>query len=76
MLEFLMGEDEWELVKKFQVTSFFRRKQATKNTWDWADQKINKPHLQMQAQRLAANRPTQRAARLFRKWLWPDRAGV
>jgi len=65
--DFLMGEDEWELIKKFQVTSFFRRKQATENVWDWADQKINKPHLKMQAQRLAADRRTQLAARLLRK---------
>ena len=65
--DFLMGEDEWELIKKFQVTSFFRRKRATENTRDWADQRINKPHLEMQAQRLAADRRTQLAARLLRK---------
>jgi len=65
--DFLMGEDEWELIKKFHVTSFFRRTRATTNDWDWADQKINKPHLEMQARRLATNRQPHRAARLLRK---------
>jgi hypothetical protein len=65
--DFLMGEDEWELLRKFHVTSFFRRTRATTNTWDWADQKINKPHLIMQARRLAEGRHPHRAARLWRK---------
>jgi hypothetical protein len=65
--DFLMGEDEWELVKMFQVTSFFQRKQATNTLWDWADQKINRPHIERQAQRAMADRPAQRAARLLRK---------
>jgi len=43
--DFLLGEDEWELIQSFQVTSFFRRKRETVNEWDWADQKINKAHL-------------------------------
>jgi predicted O-methyltransferase YrrM len=43
--DFLLGEDEWELIQSFQVTSFFRRKRETVNEWDWADQKINKSHL-------------------------------
>jgi predicted O-methyltransferase YrrM len=45
LYDFLLGEDEWELIQSFQVTSFFRRKRETVNEWDWADQKINKPHL-------------------------------
>lgn len=49
--DFLSGEDEWELVKAFQVTSFFRRVKETTVEWDWADQKINTPHLE----RMAAN---------------------
>jgi predicted O-methyltransferase YrrM len=43
--DFLVGEDEWELIQSFQVTSFFRRQRETVNEWDWADQKINKRHL-------------------------------
>jgi hypothetical protein len=43
--DFLLVEDEWELIQSFQVTSFFRRKRETVNEWDWADQKINKAHL-------------------------------
>jgi predicted O-methyltransferase YrrM len=43
--DFLLGEDEWELIQLFQVTSFFRRRRETVNESDWADQKINKPHL-------------------------------
>ena len=74
--DFLMGEDEWELIKKFQVTSFFRRKRATENMWDWADQKINEPHLKLQAQRLAASRRSERAARLLRRWWGANRAGA
>jgi predicted O-methyltransferase YrrM len=45
LYDFLLGEDEWELIQSFQVTSFFRRNRETVNEWDWADQKINKPHL-------------------------------
>jgi predicted O-methyltransferase YrrM len=43
--DFLVGEDQWELIRCFQVTSIFRRKREAVNQWDWADQKINKPHL-------------------------------
>jgi hypothetical protein len=73
--DFLKGEEEWELFRQFQVTSFFRRKRATENLWDWADQKINKPHLERQARRAAADQPAGRAARLLRRWLGPVRAG-
>jgi hypothetical protein len=40
--DFLMGEDEWKLIRIFQRSSFFRRARETVNVWDWADQKINK----------------------------------
>jgi hypothetical protein len=42
--DFLLGEDEWQPIKIFQTTSFFQRKRATENVWDWADQNINKGH--------------------------------
>jgi hypothetical protein len=74
--DFLMGEEEWELVRQFQVTSFFRRKRVSANAWDWADQKINKPHLEKHVRRIAGRQPAQRAARLLRRWLGPQRAGV
>jgi hypothetical protein len=45
LYDFLMGEDEWQLMRAFQVTSFFRRIRPSGNVWDWADQKINRSHL-------------------------------
>jgi len=66
--DFLAGEEEWELFKQFQVTSFFRRRRPSVSMWDWADQKINQPHLARQAQRRARERRTQLAARLLRHW--------
>lgn len=41
--DFLMGEDEWQLTKKFMRTSFFQRVHETVSVWDWADQNMNKP---------------------------------
>jgi hypothetical protein len=55
LYDFLLGEDEWELVQQFQVTSFFRRRQLTVSVWDWADQRINRPHLDKQAKRATEN---------------------
>ena len=40
--DFLMGEDEWQLMRAFMRTSFFQRVGETVNVWDWADQNINK----------------------------------
>jgi hypothetical protein len=74
--DFLMGEDEWELIKQFQVTSFFRRRRQTVSVWDWADQKINKPHLDRQARRIAAARRAQLAGRLFRRWRNPKASAL
>ena len=45
LYDFLNGEDEWELVTAFEVTAAFRRVKETVCVWDWADQRINKPHL-------------------------------
>ena len=53
--DFLAGEDDWELVREFQVTSFFRRARKTENVWDWADQNINKPHLERVMHKYAEN---------------------
>jgi hypothetical protein len=54
--DFLLGEDEWELIKIFQVTSFFRRKSKVVNQSDWADQKINTPHIDLLGQQLELQR--------------------
>jgi hypothetical protein len=51
--DFLVGEQEWELVKAFEVTAVFRRVSETVNIWDWADQRINKPHLEKLRQKEA-----------------------
>jgi hypothetical protein len=53
LYDFLAGEDEWELVKAFQVTAVFRRVKETVAVWDWADQRINEPHLEMVRQKQA-----------------------
>ena len=47
LFDFLAGEDEWELLTTIHATSFFRRVRPTTNVWDWADQNINKAHLEM-----------------------------
>jgi len=54
LYDFLDGEDEWELVKAFEVTAAFRRVKETVCEWDWADQQINKPHLERIAQKTNA----------------------
>jgi hypothetical protein len=53
LYDFLAGEDEWELVKAFQVTAVFRRVKETVVAWDWADQRINKAHLDKVRQKMA-----------------------
>jgi hypothetical protein len=60
--DFLVGEDEWELIRSFQVTSIFRRHKETVNQWDWADQKINKPHLAKYLRQLNTNNRPQAIA--------------
>jgi hypothetical protein len=54
LYDFLSGEDEWELIDAFAVTAFFRRVKPTINTWNWADQRINKPHAERVARRAAS----------------------
>jgi hypothetical protein len=65
--DFLAGEDDWELVHLIHVTSFFRRVRATVSEWDWADQKINKPHLDMITRKSAPERKDDPIARILRK---------
>jgi Methyltransferase domain len=67
--DFLLGEDEWELIQSFQATSFFRRRRETVNEWDWADQKINKPHLVKYLKQSSANSRHHRVARSLRALL-------
>jgi uncharacterized protein with von Willebrand factor type A (vWA) domain len=50
-----------------QVTSFFRRVRATANVWDWADQKINKSHLEMIANKSTADNHSKGFRRFIRK---------
>jgi Methyltransferase domain len=46
LYDFLQGEDDWTLERAFQTTAFFRRLKKIDYTRDWADQKINKAHLE------------------------------
>jgi predicted O-methyltransferase YrrM len=68
LYDFLKGEDEWDLIREFKVTAFFRRVKETVNVWDWADQRINKPHLDRVGQK---TRPGSRSKELFSMFkLW------
>lgn len=72
LYDFLDGEQEWELIQAFEVTAFFRRVKETVSKWDWADQRINKPHLD----RMNGNVPVKAAsndlAALFKRWQGSD----
>lgn len=46
LYDFLQGEDDWRLEREFRTTAFFRRMNKTEYTRDWADQNINKAHLE------------------------------
>jgi predicted O-methyltransferase YrrM len=65
--DFLAGEDDWELVQLIHVTAFFRRVRDTVNQWDWADQRINKPHLDMIARKSAPDPKDDPVTRFLRK---------
>jgi hypothetical protein len=69
LYDFLDGEEEWELVKAFEVTAFFRRVKETVGVWDWADQRINKPHLDRIAQKTGSSSAPSNLSALFKKWL-------
>lgn len=66
LYDFLAGEDEWELVKAFEVTAAFRRTKETVSVWDWADQQINKPHLD----RMSAKTPAGKSKHLLDLFKW------
>ena len=70
---FLLGEDEWELIKAFEVTSFFRRVKATVSIWDWADQKVNRAHLERIKMKSGAYGGRQGLSAMIQTWLGPDR---
>jgi hypothetical protein len=67
--DFLLGEDDWELVREFQVTSFFRRARKTENVWDWADQNINKPHLERVMHKYTEGGDKKTAPGFVKRWL-------
>jgi predicted O-methyltransferase YrrM len=67
--DFLVGEEEWELIKSFEVTAFFRRLKETVSVWDWADQQINKPHLERVRQKTETSGRPQNLAAVFKRWL-------
>ena len=64
LFDFLAGEDEWELIQRFQRTAFFRRRRETVNVWDWADQKINE-----KARKAFVNGQDRRFFHRLRKWM-------
>lgn len=65
--DFLLGEDEWELAKTFEATAVFRRVKETVSVWDWADQRLNKPHLDRLRQREAEQTAPQGLAAWLRR---------
>ena len=67
LYDFLVGEDEWELVKEFEVTAAFLRTKETVSVWDWADQKINKPHLDRINAKAKGNSNPKGLQRLFQR---------
>lgn len=69
LYDFLQGEDEWELVHAIEVTAFFRRVKETVSVWDWADQHINKPHLDRIRQKTENGTGTQSLSAVFKRWL-------
>jgi hypothetical protein len=69
LYDFLEGEEEWEMVKAFESTAFFRRIKETVSVWDWADQRINKPHLDRIRQKIDAPMGPQNLSVLFKRWL-------
>ena len=69
LYDFLQGEDEWELTQAFETTAFFRRAKETVSIWDWADQRINKPHLDRVRQKVQNGAGAQNLSALFKRWL-------
>lgn len=69
LYDFLSGEDEWELARAFEVTAFFRKVKDVVSVWDWADQRINKPHLDRIQQKAEAKPGSQNLSMIFKRWL-------
>jgi len=69
LYDFLQGEGEWELEQAFETTAFFRRVSETVSVWDWADQRINKPHLDRFRQKTAGSTGGQNLSVFFKRWL-------
>ena len=69
LYDFLNGEDEWELVTAFEVTAAFRRVKETVCVWDWADQRINKPHLDRISQKAQNGSGSKDLLSVFKVWL-------
>jgi predicted O-methyltransferase YrrM len=69
LYDFLNGEDEWELVTAFEVTAVFRRVKETVCVWDWADQRINKPHLDRISQKTQTESGSKDLFAVFKMWL-------
>lgn len=69
LYDFLNGEDEWELVTAFEVTAAFRRVKETVCVWDWADQRINKPHLDRISQKAQNGSESKDLLSVFKVWL-------
>jgi predicted O-methyltransferase YrrM len=66
--DFLMTESDWELMRAFQVTAFFRRVKRTENVWDWADQAINKPHLDLVRKRTEREQSSGKPSHSLLNW--------
>lgn len=69
LYDFLEGESEWELIQAFEVTAFFRRVKETVCEWDWADQQINKPHLDRIREKTAPSGASPSLSAMFKRWL-------
>ena len=69
LFDFLNGEDEWELVTAFEVTAAFRRVKETGCGGDWADQRINKPHLDRIRQKAQKGSESKDLLSLVKVWL-------
>ena len=67
VFDFLAAEDEWELITTIGATAFFRKVRMARNTGDWADQNINKGHLEQAARTIRPHRAKSRAPLFLQK---------
>jgi hypothetical protein len=68
LYDFLILEEDWELIRAFEVTAFFRRVKRTENVWDWADQTINRPHLEMVRKKAEREQQPEKALAPLLSW--------